>query len=114
MTDTDTFVATVAPLSDDPAFQAFLVSEMVGVVQEQVDLEALTTDVCDELAGLNLPPRAQNALALLEGPAIEGVRSLIRSTAERRESPSASRWPSRPPASRSAGSSSSTPCHRNT
>ena len=83
VTDTDTFVATVEPLADDPAFQAFLVSEIVTVVEEQVDVEAVATDLFDGLAGLNLPPRAQNALALLEGPAIEGVRSLIRTSAER-------------------------------
>ncbi|TFC90120.1 hypothetical protein E3T28_00090 [Cryobacterium sinapicolor] len=83
VTDTDTFVATVAPLAEDPAFQAFLVTEIVTVVEEQVDIEALTTDLFDGLAALDLPPRAQNALALLEGPAVEGVRSLVRTSAER-------------------------------
>ena len=83
VTDTDTFVATVAPLADDPAFQAFLVTEIVTVVEEQVDIETVATDLFDGLAALDLPPRAQDALALLEGPAIEGVRSLIRTSAER-------------------------------
>lgn len=83
VTDTDTFVATVAPLADDPAFQAFLVTEIVGVVEEQVDIEALATDLFDGLASLDLPPRAQDALKLLEAPAVEGVRSLIRTAAER-------------------------------
>ncbi|TFC91720.1 MULTISPECIES: hypothetical protein [Cryobacterium] len=83
VTDTDAFVATVAPLGDDPAVQAFLVTEIVGVVEEQVDIEALTSDLFDGLASLDLPPRAQNALALLKTPAVEGVRSLIRTAAER-------------------------------
>ncbi|TFD33784.1 hypothetical protein [Cryobacterium cryoconiti] len=83
VTDTDTFVATVAPLAEDPAFQTFLVTEIVGVVEEQVDIEALATDLFDGLASLDLPPRAQDALILLEAPAVEGVRSLVRTAAER-------------------------------
>ncbi|TFD37986.1 hypothetical protein E3T37_11050 [Cryobacterium sp. TMT2-10] len=83
VTDTNTFVATVAPLADDPAFQAYLVDEIVTVVDEKVDIQGVTKDLFDGLSSLNLPPRAQDALALLEAPAVRGVESLIRSGAER-------------------------------
>ncbi|MBC7441049.1 MAG: hypothetical protein H7311_00735 [Ramlibacter sp.] len=81
--DTDAFVATVSPLVDDPAFQAYLVDQIVSVVDEKVDVQAVTKDLFDGLSSLNLPPRAQDALTLLEAPAVRGVESLICSAAER-------------------------------
>lgn len=83
VTNTDRFVATVAPLAHDPAFQAFLVDEIVAAVEENVDLEAIATDLFDGISALGLPPRAEDALQLLKQPAVEGVRSLVRSAAER-------------------------------
>ena len=83
VTNTDRFVATVAPLADDPAFQAFLVDQIVAAVDENVDLDTIASDLFDGIATLDLPPRAKQALLLLEQPAVEGVRSLVRSAAER-------------------------------
>ena len=83
VTNTDRFVATVAPLADDPAFQAFLVDEIVAAVDENVDLDTIATDLFDGISALGLPPRAEEALQLLKQPAVEGVRSLVRSAAER-------------------------------
>ncbi|MBX0299415.1 hypothetical protein K2F54_05420 [Cryobacterium sp. 1639] len=79
--DTDRFVASLAPLAEDPAVQAYLVDEIVTVVNDNVDIEGITSDLFDGLANLDLPPAAQNALGLLEQPAIQGVQGLIRSTA---------------------------------
>jgi hypothetical protein len=79
--DTDRFVSSLAPLAEDPAVQAYLVDEIVTVVNDNVDIDGITSDLFDGLANLDLPPAAQNALGLLEQPAIQGVQGLIRSTA---------------------------------
>lgn len=83
VTDTDRFVASVAPLIDDTAFQAYLVDEVVTVVDQQVDFDTIAADLFTGIAELNLPPRAESALTLLQQPAAEGMRSLVRSTTER-------------------------------
>lgn len=83
VTDTDRFVASVAPLIDDAAFQAYLVDEVVTVVDQQVDFDTIAADLFTGIAELNLPPRAESALTLLQQPAAEGMRSLVRSTTER-------------------------------
>lgn len=70
LTDTDQFVATAAPLLDDPAFQTFLVDEVTAAINEEIDLEAITSDLFDGIAGLDLSPRAAEALQLLEQPAV--------------------------------------------
>ncbi|WP_043441074.1 hypothetical protein [Arthrobacter sp. L77] len=82
VTDTDQFVATVSPILDDPAFQAYLVDEITAAINESVDIETLTSDLFDGIATLDLPPRASDALQLLEQPAVAGAQSLIRSTTE--------------------------------
>ncbi|EXF26016.1 hypothetical protein BG28_06335 [Nesterenkonia sp. AN1] len=83
VTDTDQFVATMAPIVEDPAFQAFLVEEITVAINEEIDLETVTSDLFDGIATLDLPPRASDALQLLEQPAVEGAQSQIRSTTER-------------------------------
>jgi len=79
--DTDRFVASLAPLADDPAVQAYLVDEIVTVVNDNVDIDGITKDLFDGLSNLDLPPAAKNALGLLEQPAVQGVQGLIRSAA---------------------------------
>ncbi|TFB52479.1 hypothetical protein [Cryobacterium tagatosivorans] len=83
VTDTSRFVATLASLAEDAAFQAFLVDEIVDAIENQVDIQTVASDLFDGLSALDLPPRAEAALRLLEQPAVEGVRSLIRTAAER-------------------------------
>jgi hypothetical protein len=77
LVDTDRFVATFAPLAEDPAVQAYLADEVTTAIEERVDIDGLTRDVFDGIASLDLPPRAQDALGLLEGPAAEGLRTLV-------------------------------------
>ena len=81
--DTDRFASSLAPLAEDPAVQAYLVDEIVTVVNDNVDITGITQDLFAGLATLDLPPAAQNALALLEQPAVQGVQGLIESTATR-------------------------------
>ncbi|WP_308797067.1 hypothetical protein [Agromyces silvae] len=83
LVDTDRFVSTFAPLAEDPDVQAFVGDQVTAAIEEQVDLEALTSDLFDGLQQLNLPPRAQDALGLLEGPATQGLQSLIDGAVDR-------------------------------
>lgn len=83
LVDEDAFVATLAPLAEDPAVQQMLVDETVEAVEAQVDFEALTADVFDGIAQLGLPPRATDALRLLEAPAAEGLSNLLTQTVTR-------------------------------
>lgn len=80
LSSTDQFVATFAPLADDPAVQSYVSSQVIAVIEEQVDVPALTADVFAGLDELSLPPRAAAALKLLEGPAVVGVQNLISSS----------------------------------
>jgi len=83
LVDTDRFVATFAPLAEDPAVQAYLADEVTTAIEERVDIDGLTKDVFDGIASLDLPPRAQDALGLLQGPAAEGLRTLVGRAVER-------------------------------
>ncbi|HEU4998367.1 MAG TPA: hypothetical protein VFT68_05430 [Lapillicoccus sp.] len=77
LTSADTFVDTFAPLADDPQVQAFVSDQVVTAINGAVDIPALTKDVFDGVAQLNLPPRAAAALQLLQAPATSGLESLI-------------------------------------
>lgn len=83
LVDTDRFVQTFAPLGEDPAVQAFIGDQVTGAIEEQVDIPQLTSDVFDGIKQLDLPPRAEDALTLLEGPAAEGLSSLLEQTVDR-------------------------------
>ncbi|GAA2230619.1 hypothetical protein N1031_07180 [Herbiconiux moechotypicola] len=76
LVDTDTFVATFAPLAADPAVKAFVVTEVMGVIDEQIDFEASTSEVFDAIAALDIPPSAKAALVALKVPAARGLQSL--------------------------------------
>ncbi|GGR15780.1 hypothetical protein ACFOE1_13045 [Agromyces mediolanus] len=80
LVDTDRFVATFAPLADDPDVQAFVADTVTGIIEEQVDIPELTSQVFDGIRSLDLPPRAADALGLLEGPAAQGLQALVAQT----------------------------------
>jgi hypothetical protein len=83
LVDTDRFVATFAPIGEDPDVQAFIGDQVSTAIEEQVDIPQLTSDVFDGIRSLDLPPRAEDALSLLEGPAAEGLTSLLDQTVNR-------------------------------
>ena len=83
LTDEDAFVATLAPLVDDPAVQAMIIDESMEAINAQVDFQEVTSNVFDGIAGLGLPPRAADALQLLEAPAANGLESLVTTTVTR-------------------------------
>lgn len=77
LTDTDQFVATYAPLADDPRIQAYVTEQALLVINERIDIPQITSDVIDGITELGTGPRATQALELLKGPATSGLQSLI-------------------------------------
>lgn len=83
LSSTDQFVATFAPLADDPAVQSYVSAQVVAAIEEQVDIPAITGEVFDGLSELGLPPRAAAALQLLKAPAAVGVQNLVTTAVDR-------------------------------
>lgn len=79
LTDTDSFVAAYAPLANDPGVQAFVTDQTVDVIEENVDVAGLTSQVIDGITSLGTGPAATRALEALKGPATQGILSVIRS-----------------------------------
>lgn len=75
--DADRFVATFAPLAEDPDVQDFVADQVSAAIQEQADFSAIVAEVFDGIRALELPPRASAALALLEDPVASGLTSLV-------------------------------------
>lgn len=80
LTDTDSFVAAYAPLADDPGVQAFVTDQTVDVIEQNIDIVALTSEVIDGITALGTGPAATKALESLKGPAAQGIVSLVHST----------------------------------
>lgn len=78
LVDTDRFAATFAPLAQEPAVQDLLTDQVMVAIDENLDIDGLVAGVFEGLGQLELPNVAQSTLPLLQGPAAEGVRSLIR------------------------------------
>ncbi len=78
LVETDRFVTALAPLADDPAVQDRIILEVTALVDEQVDIDAVTSELLAGLGeALELGPRAQDALELVSAPIAAGVRSLV-------------------------------------
>lgn len=79
ISDTEQYVATVAPLADDPAVQSAIADEVTSVVLENLDLEAVTTQALETLAAQeNVPPRVAAALPGLAVPITNGIEGFTR------------------------------------
>jgi len=83
LVDEEVFVATLAPLAQDPAVQQLVIDESMDAINEKVDFQQVTSDVFDGIASLDLPPKAKDALALLEAPAATGLENLVTTTVTR-------------------------------
>ncbi|MDY0909258.1 hypothetical protein [Microbacterium sp. CFBP9034] len=78
LVEEDAFVATLAPLVDDPAVQALVVDETMDAVNAQVDFHELTKSVFTGLADIDgMPSRAAKALEMLQAPAADGLENLV-------------------------------------
>lgn len=84
VSDTDQYVATVAPLADDPEVQRAVAAEVTTAVLAAVDVEGVTTDLLDALASQDqVPPRVATALPALVGPITSGVEGFAQTQVER-------------------------------
>lgn len=75
LVEEDAFVSTLAPLVDDPAVQGLIIDETMTAITDQIDFDQLTANVFDGIADLGLPPRAVQALGLLQAPAASASRA---------------------------------------
>lgn len=77
LVDTERFIATFAPLAEDPAVQSFVSDQVVSAIDEHLDIDGLVGSVFEGIDALDLPPRAAAAVRLLEGPAAQGIHAMI-------------------------------------
>lgn len=76
VTDTDRYVATVAPLARDPAVQEAITADITDTVFRYVDVQDLVQRAFAALADPGpLPPELAARLAGLAGPVAGGIRS---------------------------------------
>lgn len=79
LSDTDQYVETVAPLADDPAVQRAVANEVTQAVFEDLDVQQLTTEALETIAGQpDVPPRVAAALPGLAVPITNGIESFTR------------------------------------
>ncbi|GAA2241152.1 hypothetical protein GCM10010413_49300 [Promicromonospora sukumoe] len=83
LTDTDRYVATVAPLAQDPVVQQAVAGRLTTAVMDKIDVGAILTDVQQGLDARGVAPRAARAITALEGPLTSGVESFVRNAADR-------------------------------
>jgi hypothetical protein len=84
LTDTDSYMATIAPLASDPVIQSAVANRLTQIVMERADVPTLVDDAVTALsANESLPPRAALALGALEEPVTSGIESFIHRVAER-------------------------------
>jgi hypothetical protein len=78
VTNTDRYVATVAPLARDPAIQAAIADQITAQVFTYIDVQGLTNQALDALAERGLRPQVADQLRALSGPIANGVRGFVR------------------------------------
>jgi len=77
VTDTDRYVATVAPLAEDPAIQQALADQITAQIFTHIDIQGLTTQTVDALAARGLPPQLATQLQGLAGPITTGIQGFV-------------------------------------
>jgi hypothetical protein len=82
LTDTDTFVATYAPLARDSEVQSFVVDQAAAAINQNVNIDQYVADVIDGIKELGTRPRASAALDALKEPATQGLQTVIRNGIE--------------------------------
>ncbi|HEX6760862.1 MAG TPA: hypothetical protein VF086_20990 [Propionibacteriaceae bacterium] len=78
ITNTDRYVATVAPLADDPAIQNAVADRITAEIFSHLDVVGITNQAVDALAERGLPPLVANRLHGLSEPLSSGVQSFVR------------------------------------
>jgi hypothetical protein len=78
VTDTDRYVATVAPLANDPAIQSAVADKITAEIFTHLDVAAITDQAVDALAERGLPPLVATQLHALSEPLSSGVEGFVR------------------------------------
>ena len=78
VTDTDRYVATVAPLASDPAIQSAIADRITAEIFTKLDVTGITNQAVDALADRGLPPLVATQLHALSEPLSNGVESFVR------------------------------------
>jgi hypothetical protein len=79
VTNTDRYVATVAPLANDPAIQAAITDQITAQVFRYIDVQGLTTQAVEALTERGgLRPQVAAQLQALAVPIASGVESFTR------------------------------------
>ena len=78
VTDTDRYVATVAPLASDPAIQSAIADRITAEIFTKLDVTGITNQAVDALAERGLPPLVATQLHALSEPLSSGVESFVR------------------------------------
>ncbi|MEU8137167.1 hypothetical protein [Streptodolium elevatio] len=80
--DTDTYVATVAPLAHDPAVQNAVTNRITTALSSRIDMDQVTDALADTLSDNGLPSGIADQLRRLSGPLESGVESFVRDQVE--------------------------------
>lgn len=76
VTDTDRYVATVAPLAHDPAIQEAITTNLTNIVFQYVDIQGIAQQSLSAIAQRDIvPPAVAAQLPALAVPLANGVRS---------------------------------------
>jgi hypothetical protein len=79
VTNTERYLATVAPLASDPAIQNAIADQITAQVFTYIDVQGLTVQAVDALADRrDLPPELVTRLQALSVPIANGVQSFTR------------------------------------
>lgn len=81
--DTDRYVDTVAPIAQDPLVQSAVSNRITLAVVDALNVEQLTTQATDAVAGLDLPPLVGQAVTSLQAPLQEAITGFIRKNVTR-------------------------------
>jgi hypothetical protein len=82
VSDTDRYVANMAPLIRDPAIQHALSARITAEIESRLDVGALVSSTSAELAGDHLPGLSA-LLSNFSGPITSGVNNLVGTTVAR-------------------------------
>jgi hypothetical protein len=77
VTDTDRYVATVAPLAEDPAIQRAITDRITTEIFTRIDVAGITRQAADALAEQGVPDQVATSVRALAQPIANGVEGWV-------------------------------------
>lgn len=77
MVDTDRYVDTVAPIASDPLVQSAVSNRVTLAIVDALNVQELTTQATDAVAGLDLPPIVSGAVQSLQQPLQDAITNFV-------------------------------------